>query len=118
MSKFLPVVLIVFACAGAAQMQAQSCDQPYRIGHFVQLDNEDLRLDRRRAISAKELKDWNRKQAQAQAACNAFVSEHPNRAVSKEFRYTIKGFVIVHERCDSFCGTFEDLMQLYEKDKK
>jgi hypothetical protein len=118
MNKFPPVALIVLTCAGTAQTQAPSCDRPYQRGHFVQLDNEDLRLDRHRAITAKELTDWNRKQAQAQAACNAFVSEHPNRAVSKEFSYTIKGFTLVHERCDSFCGTYEELMQLYEKEKK
>lgn len=83
----------------------------------MQLDNEDLRLDRHRTITTKQLKEWDVKQAHAQAACNAFVREHPNRAVSKEFSFTVKGFAIVHERCDSFCGTFEELMQLYGKEK-
>ena len=95
----------------------KSCNKPYQIGRFVQLDNEDLRLHPR-PITEKESKEWGKKQAQAQTACNAFVSKHPNRAVSEDFSFTIKGFITVHERCESFCGTFEELMQSYDKEKK
>jgi hypothetical protein len=43
------------------------------------------------------------------------VRQHPNLEVSKEFSFTIKGFATVHERGESFCGTYEDLDRLYQK---
>jgi hypothetical protein len=115
MKRPLPLIILI---ALAARAQQPACDKPYRLGHFVQLGNEDLRVDRTRAISPKELKEWDKKQARAQGACNAFVGEHPNVAVSKEFSYSVKGFATVRERCDSFCGTEKELNQLYEKDVK
>jgi hypothetical protein len=114
MKQFLPFTLVFIV--GIAQSQAPSCDKPYRIGHFVQLPYEDLRIDRTRAITPKENKEWSKKQSQAQAACDALVSKHPNQTVSQEFSFTVKGFVTVRERCDSFCGTGEELMQLYQKE--
>jgi hypothetical protein len=114
----LLVLVSVLLFAVTTQAQAPACNKPYRLGHFVQLGNEDLRVDRTRRISKKELKESNKKQEQAQAARNALVSEHPNIAVSKEFSYTVRGFLAVRERCDSFCGTLEELMQLYDKEYK
>jgi len=99
-----------------ARAQVLSCDKSYRLGHFTQLSTEDLRLDRTRAISPKESKEWAKKQAEAQAACSAFVNKHPNLAVSQEFSFTVKGFATIRERCDSFCGTDEELMRLYQKE--
>jgi hypothetical protein len=96
--------------------QQKTCDKPYQIGHFVDLGGEDLRIDRTRAITKKENKDWAKKQSQAQTVCNAFVKEHPNLAVSKDFSFTIKGFMTVNERCESFCGTYEDLDRLYQEE--
>ncbi|MGA7925679.1 MAG: hypothetical protein WCA20_06755 [Candidatus Sulfotelmatobacter sp.] len=64
--QLLSFVMVFFA--GSIQAQAPSCDKPYQRGHFVQLSNEDLRLDRHRAISKKELKEWDKKQDQAQAS--------------------------------------------------
>jgi hypothetical protein len=112
------VSFAVIILVSSARAQGPSCDKPYQRGHFVQLGNEDLRLDRHRAISKKELKEWDKKQEQAQAACNAFVSRHPNQAESMEFSYTVKGFATVRERCDSFCGTYDELMRLYENESK
>jgi len=114
----LPMIFLFASGATHAQnAQAKSCDKPYQIGRFVQLDNEDLRLKPRR-ITEKESKEWKRKQAQAQIACNAFVSKHPNRAVSEDFSFTVKGFTAVRERCESFCGTFDELMRSYDEEKK
>jgi hypothetical protein len=101
-----------------AQSQSPSCDKPYQRGHFTQLGTEDLRLDRHRAINKKELKEWDKKQEQAQSACNAFVSQHPNLPVSKDFSFTVKGFATVRERCESFCGSYEELMQIYARENK
>jgi hypothetical protein len=115
MKQLLPFAVLIALAASAQQLP---CDKPYRLGHFVQLGNEDLRLDRTRAISPKELKEWDKKQAQAQGACNGFVSQHPNMAVSREFSYTVKRFATVRERCESFCGTDKELDQLYEKETR
>jgi hypothetical protein len=57
-----------------------------------------------------------KKQTQAQAACNAFVGEHPNLAVSREFSFTVKGLATVRERCESFCETEKDLDELYQSE--
>jgi hypothetical protein len=110
------VLIAIGAVQDAPAQQKTSCDKPYRIGHFVSLGSEDLRLDRSRAISKKEMKDWDKKQFEAQRACNAFVGKHPNLSVSEDFSFTVKGFITVHERCDSFCGTGDDLRQLYERE--
>jgi hypothetical protein len=116
MRLLLPFLLALIA--GSAQAQAPSCDKPYHLGHFVQLGNEDLRLDRTRPITKKELQEWNKKQEQAQAVCNEFVSEHPNLSVSREFSYTVKGFATVREPCESSCGTEEELDQLYGRENR
>ena len=116
MKRLLPFAMVLIAGVAQAQSQAPSCDKPYRVGHFVQLPPEDLRTDRTRGITPKESKEWDKKQAQAQAACNAFVSKHPNLSVSQEFSFTVKGFETVRERCDSFCGTGEELLRLYMKE--
>lgn len=114
----ITAVLSLGVGVSGAHAQAPSCDKPYERGHFTQLGNEDLRLDRHRPINKKELKEWDKKQEQAQSACNAFVGQHPNLSVSKDFSFTVKGFATVHERCESFCGTFEELMRLYDRESK
>ena len=109
-------VVSLFLSTFAIAQSAPTCDKPYRLGHFVQLGTEDLRMDRTRAATKKEQKEWSNKQAQAQNECNTFASQHPNLAVSKEFSFTVKGFVTVRERCESFCGTDKELEQLYQKE--
>lgn len=111
----LSAILFIFAPVTQAQ---PSCGKPYQLGHFVQLGSEDLRQDRTHAATSKQLTEWSKKQTQAQAACNALVSQHPNQAVSKEFSFTVKGLSTVRERCDSFCGTQKELDDLYEKETK
>lgn len=110
--------LLIAAIGTTVSAQAPSCKKPYQVGHFTQLGTEDLRTDRTRPISNKESKEWTKKQTDAQIACNVFVSQHPNLAVSKEFSFTVKRFVTVRERCDSFCGTEKELEQRYEQEKK
>jgi hypothetical protein len=121
MKKLTPIVLTALLVGiGSAQDSPQqrkpSCDKPYRLGHFVTVVTEDLRLDRSRAINKKERKDWDRRQLEAQRQCDALVRQHPNLAVSENFSFTVKGFATVHERCESFCGTDEELMQVYDKE--
>jgi len=115
MKQLLLFVAFVIATALA---ESPTCNKPYRLGHFTQLSNEDLRQDRTRAATQKQLKNWSKKQEQAQAACNSFVSQHPNVAVSKEFSFRVEGLAAVRERCGSFCGTETELDQLYEKEVK
>ena len=115
MKRLLPFTIVLIAGVAQAQSQAPSCDKPYRLGHFVQLPPEDLRTEPR-GPSKKESKELDKKQMQAQAACDALVRAHPNLAVSQEFSFTVKGFETVRERCDSFCGTDEELGQLYLKE--
>jgi hypothetical protein len=118
-SILLAFVLVdVGSAQDSAQQQKPSCDKPYRLGHFVAVATEDLRLDRSRAITKKETKDWEKKQDEAQRQCAALVRQHPNLAVSEMFSFTVKGFATIHERCESFCGTDDELMQLYESDVK
>lgn len=111
------LILSILASAYFAGAQADSCATPYRIGKFRQLGTEDLRIDRHRQISKKELKDWGAKQQLIQSQCTTFVSGHPNVAVSKDFSFTVKGFATVSERCESFCGTYEDLIRSMNDEK-
>lgn len=96
----------------------QTCDKPYRLGHFVRHDIEDLRVDRHRAATKKQLKELDKQQAEIRASCDAFVSEHPNRAVSKEFFLRVPGLLSEYERCESFCGTEKELLDLVDKETK
>jgi hypothetical protein len=114
MNRFVAVLVLVSLPPVFAQQK--TCDKPYQIGRFVNLGGEDLRIDRTRAITKKEAKEWAKKQGEAQAACNGFVREHPNLAVSRDFSFTIKGFSTVNERCESFCGTYEDLDRIYQEE--
>jgi hypothetical protein len=124
MKKLKPSIALTFILVGigsaqdSQQQRKPSCDKPYRLGHFVTVATEDLRLDRSRAINKKETKDWDRRQLEAQRQCDALVRQHPNLTVSENFSFTVKGFATVHERCESFCGTEDELMQLYESDVK
>jgi hypothetical protein len=111
-----PLALVLLFIAISSAQNSPTCDKPYRLGHFVQLGTEDLRVDRARAITKKEQKEWSNKQTQAQHECDAFAGQHPNLAVAKEFSFTVKGFATVRERCESFCGTEKDLEQLYQKE--
>jgi hypothetical protein len=116
MNRFAVVVVFFLVSLQPVFAQQKTCDKPYQIGRFVNLAGEDLRIDRSRAITKKENREWEKKQSQAQTVCNAFVKEHPNLAVSKDFSFTIKGFMTVNERCESFCGTYEDLDRLYQEE--
>ncbi len=113
---FLVFVLILAGAANAQDNPAQantasSCGKlPYRLGHIVILHSTDLRLAPRR-ITKKESKEMDKRQSELQIKCNAFVREYPSRPVSTEFSYEVRGFAAYLVRCESFCGTEEDLLQ-------
>jgi hypothetical protein len=115
MKRFLLLILLAAVPVKAQDAPVKTCDKlPYRLGHIVYLSSTDLR-DHPRGPTKKESKEMDRKIAQLQAECNAFVSRSPGHPVSKDVSYTIKGFVAYYERCESFCGTDKDLSEVILK---
>jgi hypothetical protein len=119
--RLIAVFLLLSLCIaraqdGPAQAKAPPCDKlPYRLGHLVVLNSTDLR-DHPRAITKAEWKEMSKKNSQAQAECNAFVSKSPGHPVSTELSVSIKGFAAYYERCDSFCGTDKEWEHLIQKE--
>ena len=72
--------------------------------------------DHRRAITKKESKELEKKTAETQAKCDAFVRQSPGHPVSTEFAYEVKGFAAYYVRCESFCGTESDRLREMMKD--
>ena len=107
---------ILLVLLGAQSSPAQTCEKPFEIGRLVTVRSEDLRLDRHRPISKKEIKILSKKTAQAQGTCDALVRKHPNLAVSESLSFTVEGFATIYDRCESFCGTREELEHFYEKE--
>lgn len=112
----LAIVLIAATAAKTqdnhTQAKAASCDKlPYRLGHLVTLNSTDLRSDSHRKITKKEWKELEKKGSALQAKCDAFVRSSPGRPVSTEFSYEVSGFAAYYVRCESFCGTEQDLLQ-------
>jgi hypothetical protein len=122
MNRLLVVFGILASQFGLAQQapqpSEQTCGQTYHWGHLVQHDTEDLRVDRTRGATKKQMRELNRQMAGVIAACNSFVREHPNRAVSKELFVRVPGLLSGYDRCESFCGTESELNALTDKEAK
>jgi hypothetical protein len=63
-------------------------------------------------VTKKELKQLGKQQDRMQVECNVFVRKYPGHPVSKEISYTVDGFAAYYGRCESFCGTEKDLLDL------
>jgi hypothetical protein len=120
--KWLVLFTVVMAVTNTsaqdnrAQTNPVSCEKlPYRLGHLTLLASTDLRYSQV-AATKFQLKEMKKKVHQAGLECDAFVRTSPGHPVSKELAFTINGFASYLERCDSFCGTEDDLMELSTKE--
>jgi hypothetical protein len=100
---------------GQPQSPSPTCGNPYEIGMLVAASTEDLRQDRSKACTKKQLKQSGESNARLWARCDAFVGQHPNKFVtSTEFSETVKGCLTTAYRCESFCGTRKDRMKVID----
>jgi hypothetical protein len=110
-----PVSLVFILVASGTGAQTPCDKLPYRLGHLTLIASTDLRTTKV-AATKFQLKEMKKKVHQAGLDCDAFVRTSPGHPVSKELAFTVNGFASYLERCDSFCGTEDDLLELSNKE--
>jgi hypothetical protein len=119
MKQFILICFLIAAATARVQGSPDhvpTCNKlPYRLGKTTITHSTDLRSEPRRATK-KELNEMRQKQSELQGKFNAFVRKNPGRLVSTDFSYEVKGFAAYLVRCESFCGTEEDLLQANQKE--